>query len=92
VENLAPMQLKQTFNVTVTDSTHTYSFDYGVFSYMYGVLNNPESSAELIYLAKATWLFAEQIETSFASLASPAATETVDSSVPEGGETNDENA
>ena len=62
VENLSALQLKTMYEMTITDGESEYTVSYGVFSYMYGVLNNPQASEKLVNVAKATWLYADEAE------------------------------
>ena len=62
VENLSALQLKTMYEMTITDGESEYTVSYGVFSYMYGVLNNPQASEKLVNVAKATWLYADEVE------------------------------
>ncbi len=62
VENLSALKLKTMYEMTIADGESEYTVSYGVFSYMYGVLNNPESSEALVLIAKATWLYADEAE------------------------------
>lgn len=68
VENLAATDLTKTYEFSVTDGKNTYAFAYGAMSYMYGVLSNENADATLVKMAKATWLYATEVEKSIASL------------------------
>ena len=65
IDNLAASELRNMYAISVTDGVDTFTLNYGVFSYMYGVLNNPDASEELVMVAKATWLYACEIENAF---------------------------
>lgn len=62
VENLSALQLKTTYDMTITDGESEYTISYGVFSYMYGVLNNPQADKELVLVAKAMWVLADEAD------------------------------
>ena len=75
VQNLAATALKNMYELTVADGTDAFTISYGVFSYMYGVLNNPDADETLVSVAKATWLYADEIEKSIAVLSALQTTE-----------------
>ena len=69
VENLSALQLKSMYTMAITDGENTFTASYGVFSYMYGVLSNSESSEALMNVAKATWVYANEADNAIHILA-----------------------
>ncbi len=68
VTNLAATELKDMYTLGVSDGVDTFTISYGVFSYMYGVLSNENADETLVKVAKATWLYADEIEKTIAAL------------------------
>lgn len=65
IDNLSAIELKTMFEISVTDGVDTFTLSYGVFSYMYNVLNDANASEELVNVAKAMWLYADEIEKAY---------------------------
>ena len=65
IDNLSAIELKTMFEISVTDGVDTFTLSYGVFSYMYNVLNDANASEKLVNVAKAMWLYADEIEKAY---------------------------
>lgn len=65
VDNLNPFQLKNMYTFAITTDSTSYSFQYGACSYLYNTLKNEASTDKLVHLAKAMWLYCEQMEKAY---------------------------
>ena len=62
ISGLSAAELKDMFTISVTDGENTYTFEYGVMSYLYTVLSTPSMAESMKDVARAMWVYATRME------------------------------